>query len=504
MSEKKNYLMEQPPQGGVIPTAGKSAYQLWLDEGNVGTVIDFLRSLRVPDISLSDLTPEQIAKIKGVKGDKGDKGEKGETGIGLKGDKGDKGEKGDTGDRGIPGLGGGGTTNLLDNSDFATADGWSFVYEDPAGELTILSNEATVKIPYGDFFGTPPMLLYAGESYTFSFDAMSAAPFSLGRSFLFGPHQRLLATAEITTTWKRVMMVILNVPTTGTYRVGLGRDLTTAELSVRNFKMERGVVSAPQWSPSINSMRGVKGDKGEKGDRGEAGAAGVNGSTWVPYISGDGIISWVRGSTAVSPEPRNIVGPQGARGEAGTQGARGETGPRGADGIKGADGANGRDAETIGVNLLINSCFRNADRWEFSPHGPSSTFSVSKNIATVNLPNNSKFGFAKIRLDMPGEYTYSFDVRTDNGYQLNNIHFISSTATIMPNIERIYSYWKRLVIHFSITDPGDYTVTIGQRDGLTIAIQLRKMKLERGTKYTPEWTPSIMEMAGGTGGFDIL
>lgn len=59
---------------------GKSAYDIWLEQGNKGTEQDFLTSL------------------KGERGDKGEKGDKGETG-----DKGDKGDKGDQGDQGIPG-----------------------------------------------------------------------------------------------------------------------------------------------------------------------------------------------------------------------------------------------------------------------------------------------------------------------------------------------------------------------------------------------------------------
>lgn len=56
---------------------GKSAYQVWLDNGNTGTELEFLASL---------------------------KGEKGDTGLqGLKGDKGDKGDTGDKGDKGEDG-----------------------------------------------------------------------------------------------------------------------------------------------------------------------------------------------------------------------------------------------------------------------------------------------------------------------------------------------------------------------------------------------------------------
>lgn len=67
---------------------GDSAYQVWLNEGNVGTVQDFLEA------------------IKGEKGDKGDQGPQGERGPeGPQGPRGEKGEKGDTGPQGPAGSG---------------------------------------------------------------------------------------------------------------------------------------------------------------------------------------------------------------------------------------------------------------------------------------------------------------------------------------------------------------------------------------------------------------
>jgi hypothetical protein len=97
---------------------GKSAYDLWAEQGNIGSVEDFLASLKGNKGAKGD-TGE-----KGDKGDKGDTGEKGENGqdgqdgksayqiaidngfvgtesewlASLKGEKGDKGDAGDSGD----------------------------------------------------------------------------------------------------------------------------------------------------------------------------------------------------------------------------------------------------------------------------------------------------------------------------------------------------------------------------------------------------------------------
>lgn len=103
------------------PKDGKSAYQIWIDAGNSGTIDDFLQSLigepgkSTYEIWLSlgheGTVQDFIDDIKGEKGDKGDEGKSayevwidaGHTGTVedffeyIKGEKGDKGDKGDTG-----------------------------------------------------------------------------------------------------------------------------------------------------------------------------------------------------------------------------------------------------------------------------------------------------------------------------------------------------------------------------------------------------------------------
>ncbi len=75
---------------------GKSAYQIWLDDGNEGTITDFLNSLKGKsayeiwlDLGHQGTEADFIASLKGDKGDKGEQGNPGE-----KGDKGDKGDDG--------------------------------------------------------------------------------------------------------------------------------------------------------------------------------------------------------------------------------------------------------------------------------------------------------------------------------------------------------------------------------------------------------------------------
>lgn len=86
---------------------GASAYEVWLDEGNVGTEVEFLASLVGPQGAPG------AAGAPGVKGDQGDPGPAGADGepgaagapgaVGPKGDPGDQGEPGDAGAPGEPG-----------------------------------------------------------------------------------------------------------------------------------------------------------------------------------------------------------------------------------------------------------------------------------------------------------------------------------------------------------------------------------------------------------------
>ena len=48
---------------------GKSAYEIWLEAGNIGTIDDYLASLKGEPFTFEDFTPDQLALLKGEKGD---------------------------------------------------------------------------------------------------------------------------------------------------------------------------------------------------------------------------------------------------------------------------------------------------------------------------------------------------------------------------------------------------------------------------------------------------
>lgn len=103
-----NFAVVNIGGGSGTGSDGKSAYQIAVENGFVGTEAEWLVSLKGADgkdgINGRDgvdgkdgYTPiKGVDYFDGAKGDKGDKGETGEQGLqGLQGEKGDKGEKGD-------------------------------------------------------------------------------------------------------------------------------------------------------------------------------------------------------------------------------------------------------------------------------------------------------------------------------------------------------------------------------------------------------------------------
>ena len=69
---------------------------------------------------------------------------------------------------------------------------------------------------------------------------------------------------------------------------------------------------------------------------------------WVPEVSESGDLSWTRGDTETPPEPVNIMGPAGPRGETGPRGPQGETGSQG---LRGETGPQGQVGATPNLSI---------------------------------------------------------------------------------------------------------------------------------------------------------
>lgn len=96
----------------------------------------------------------------------------------------------------------------------------------------------------------------------------------------------------------------------------------------------------------------VYGDIIETGSDSLIGTPGIDGVTFIPSVSQEGIISWTNDGGLVNPAPINIKGEPGANGIDGSKGEKGEVGPQGPQGIPGEQGPKGDKGEK-GENAYI-------------------------------------------------------------------------------------------------------------------------------------------------------
>ena len=110
----------------------------------------------------------------------------------------------------------------------------------------------------------------------------------------------------------------------------------------------------PKGEPGPAGADGNIGPQGVQGIEGPKGEAGIDGHTFVPKVSPDGILSWELDGEITLPELVSIKGPQGEkgdRGETGLQGEQGIQGLRGEKGEQGAAGQNGKDGITPKIEV---------------------------------------------------------------------------------------------------------------------------------------------------------
>lgn len=88
-------------------------------------------------------------------------------------------------------------------------------------------------------------------------------------------------------------------------------------------------------NPTPVNIKGPQGDAGPTGDTGPQGAVGPY---FTPSVDSSGDLSWTNNGGLVNPSTVNIKGPQGAQGIQGIQGPQGETGTQGPQGIQGDPG----------------------------------------------------------------------------------------------------------------------------------------------------------------------
>lgn len=128
-----------------------------------------------------------------------------------------------------------------------------------------------------------------------------------------------------------------------------------ATVNIKGPKGDTGE-QGPQGPQGEQGIQGPQGPKGADGTmtfedlteeqkeslKGDPGTNGVDGVTFTPSVSSEGVISWTNDGGKANPSPVNIKGPKGdtgAQGPAGEQGAQGATGEAGEQGPAGPAGA---------------------------------------------------------------------------------------------------------------------------------------------------------------------
>lgn len=72
-----------------------------------------------------------------------------------------------------------------------------------------------------------------------------------------------------------------------------------------------------EFLTDMSGAQGIQGPQGIQGGKGDKGAAG---STFIPYVTADGVLTWSNNGGLSNPASVNIRGPQGIQGIAGKDG----------------------------------------------------------------------------------------------------------------------------------------------------------------------------------------
>lgn len=302
------------PAGEIGPRGldGKSAYEIWKEEGNDGTKEDFLNSLKVstPITTPGGTTPVpgprghdgksayEIAKeldpsigskedwIKSLKGPKGDPGERGQDG--------NPGLPGERGERGIPGERGESAYEIAKKKNPSLTSEELFIeylkgVSGPAGPQGIPGPQGPIGLTgeRGETGQPGPK----GDTGKSAYDIAKA----------------------------------------------LDSSLTTEELFIKSLKGEMGPIG-PVGPQGPIGLTGPAGERGPAGPQGIQGAQGIPGEKGAPGESAFEIAKKLDAYFYLTDEESFI---EDLKGRPGQDGPQGPEGPRGEDGLMGPEGPQG-------------------------------------------------------------------------------------------------------------------------------------------------------------------
>lgn len=361
--EEKDYKGRYRPSPyeviGEIPGAGgdgtgpegKSAYQAWLDLGNVGTQAQFIISLKGaagPEGPQGETGPAGTTGPRGSDGATGPKGDKGDTGP-----QGDKGDRGDQGIQGVAGAtGAAGAEGVQGPQGVRGADGTSVEIEGYVG--------TEAQLP--DLTGQP-----AGPSYIVM--ETGHIHFWNGTGFTDGGNVTGPAGQD-------------GAPGAQGPRGETGETGPQGLQGAAGSKGDKGDagIQGIQGAPGVRGLQGEKGDTGEQGPRGLQGIQGVNGANGLQGI-------------------RGIQGEAGPKGDTGSQGSQGLQGPQGIQGAQGATGPGLAAGGTTGQILVKSSNTNFATQWVNRNPGTNDVGGQRLVTGTaLNNTNNDLHDFSSLRL----------------------------------------------------------------------------------------------------------
>jgi hypothetical protein len=326
----------QDGQDGNTGATGQSAYQLWLANGNVGSVDDFLASLKGEDgdsayqtwlnAGNSGTLSDFLATLKGPKGDAGAAGTNGTNGTngrdgtngtngvdgkdgadgadGAKGEKGDPGEKGDKGDAGT------GLTNRGNWASGVTYSPSDYVFAANAAGNT------SMWIQSGDTDYVSTIAPKSDTAHWIEFQAPAGAAGADGKSVELQKTATAIQWRVVGGTWADLVLLSAikgdkgdtgtagTNGTNGSNGVGIASTVTTYQAAASGTVTPTGAWSSTVpavtkgqflWTRTIFTLSDAstataytvayQGADGAKGDTGTAGTAGTNGSNGVGIAS---------------------------------------------------------------------------------------------------------------------------------------------------------------------------------------------------------------------------
>lgn len=299
---------EQGPKGDTgMGLPGKSAYEIAVDEGFVGT------------------EEEWLASLVGPKGETGDTGATGATGP--------QGPKGDTGDGGKSAY-----QIAVEHGYYGTEEQWLLSLHGEKGDTGEQGPQGLTG-PKGDTGATGAQ----GPQGVPGANGKSAYEIAVDEGY-YGTEAQWLASLKGEKGDKG------NPGSTGPQGpIGPGGK------SAYEIAVDEGYYgTVDQWLESLKGETGPQGEQGATGkgiksvvvnsqshlivtytddtwtDAGEVSGGGTSSDVaWLPSVDAEGNLSWSRSSTQIAPATQNIMGPQG---EQGIQGEKGDTGATGAQG----------------------------------------------------------------------------------------------------------------------------------------------------------------------------